>query len=78
MNTESNKNVPSLVHNHIVIDIITRHAHRPGVVESFMLTEYEDMMKKSTDVTTGLLLEQDYYYAEVNMIATLITNIMER
>ena len=78
MDTESSKNVPSLMPNHIVIVIITRHAHRPGAVENFMLTEYDDMMKKSTDVTTGQLLEQYYYYAEVNMITPLIINIMKK
>ena len=46
----------SLVHNHIVFVIITRHAHRPDVIENLVLTEYDDMMKKSTDVTTGQLL----------------------
>ena len=78
MDAESIKNVTSLVCNHIVIGIITRHAHRLGVVENFMLTEHDDMMKKSTDVTTGQLLEQDYYYAEVNMIAHLIITIMDK
>ena len=77
MDTEGSKNVHSLVRNHLVIGIITRHAHRPGVIENFMLAEYEDMMKKSICETTGQLLKKDYYYAEVNMIAPLIINIIE-
>ena len=38
----------------------------------------DEMMKKSTNVTTNQLPEQEYNYAEVNMIVHLIMNIMEK
>ena len=63
--------VHNCVRNYLVFGILTRHAHRPGVIENFMMSEFEKMIKESTNKDSGVLKDQPYYYAKVSILAEL-------
>ena len=66
LDADTKKKYHVMVRDHLICGILTRHAHRPGVIESLM-SEFKEMMKDHSD-ETGKLEKRPHYLAHVIIV----------